>query len=76
MVTAAREGNFPRRLREIELKEKKKAISWKGIPETVDDLTDARSIRNEELPETLQSEAFDVAFQEPNFRTNRRLNVF
>lgn len=76
MVTAARDGNFPRRHREIELKEKKKSISWKGIPTTVDELADARSILNEELPETLQSEAFDVGFQEPNFRTNRRLNVF
>lgn len=28
------------------------------------------------LPETLQSEAFDVGFVDPNFRINRRLNVF
>lgn len=76
MVTPSREGAFPRRHRDIELKEKKKSISFKGIPKTVDELADARTILNEELPETLQSEAFDVAFQDPNFRTNRRLSIF
>ncbi len=76
MVTPSREGAFPRRRRDLELKEAKKSISWKKIPETVDDLADARTMLNDELPETLQSEAFDVGFVDPNFRTNRRLSVF
>ena len=76
MTSPASEGVFPRRVRELELKEKKKLISWKGIPKTIDDLADSRTIRNEELPETLRSEAFDVGFQDPNFRVNRRLNIW
>ena len=76
MVTPATDGIFPKRHRVIELKEKKKSISWKGIPTTIDELADARTILNQELPETLQSEAFDVGFADPNFRTNRRLNIW
>jgi len=76
LTSPATNGIFPRRHRDIELKEKKKLISWKGIPTTVDELADSRTILNEELPETLQSEAFDVGFADPNFRVNRRLNIW
>jgi len=76
MVTPAREGHFPKRHHELELKEAKKNISYVSIPKTVDDLAAARSILNEEFPITLQSEAFDVAFQDPEIRINRRLNIW
>ena len=69
------EINFPRRHRELELKEPKKSISYKKIPETTDDLKDARTVRNEELPETLQSEAFHVAFSDFNV-IDKRKTVF
>ncbi len=70
-------GIFPKRNRERELKETDKQVRFKKIPENLDELADARSIRSEELPITLQSEAFDVGFSEPiDFRTTRRLDVF
>lgn len=79
MVTqsTSNSGIFPKRRRQEELKETDKQVSYEKIPQTLDDLPEARSIRNEELPITLQSDAFDVAFAEPvDYRTTRRLDVF
>ncbi len=78
MVIQSTEGSgvFPHRRRETELREVGKQISYKRIPTTIDELVDSRTIRNEELPDTLQSEAFDIGFSEPDYRTTRRLNVF
>ncbi len=69
-------GIFPHRTRILELSEVSKKVSWKKIPKTIDDLTDSRTVRNEELPVTLESEAFDIGFSEPDYYTTRRLNVF
>ena len=70
------DGLFPRRPRTEELHEAPKEIKWRKIPTTIDDLADARTIRNDDLDITIQSEAFDVGFSEPDFRTNRRLDIF
>ena len=70
------DGIFPRRVRQAELVEVDKEVRWSGIPETIDDLYDSRTIRNDELDPVLQSEAFDLGFSVPDIRTNRRLSVF
>lgn len=69
-------GIFPRRIRNAELRETNKEISFKKIPETIDEFRQSRTVRNEELDITLQSEAFDVGFGEPDPQVTRRLNVF
>lgn len=70
------DGFYPRRIRGDELVERPKKIRWSKIPVLLSDLADARTIRNDELSETIQSEAFDLGFSEPDFRTNRRLDIF
>lgn len=74
--STANSGLFPRRRRDTELKETNKEISYKGIPTNLDEIRDARTVRNEDLPETIQSEAFDVGFAPPDTHVFRRLNVF
>lgn len=66
---------FPRRLPRRELTEKDKSIGFRGIPTTIEELKQARTVRNDELKETMQSEAFEVGFIDPTI-TNKRLSIF
>lgn len=47
-------------------------MSYSKIPTVVDDLNNSRTILNEELPETLQSEAFDVGFVDHDYIDKRK----
>lgn len=56
----------------IEVKEAKKKMSYKKIPTLVSELNDSRTILNEELPVTMQSEAFDVGFVDHDYIDKRK----